>query len=291
MKTRKLGPEGVEVSAIGLGGMPMSLQGRPDEAHCIAVIHAALDAGITLIDTADVYCIDNDDIGHNERLIAKALAAWPTAEVFIATKGGLERPGGAWVSNGHPEHLRAACERSLNALGVERIDLYQLHAPDASVPFSDSVGALADLQRAGKIAHIGLSNVDVAQIREAQDIATIASVQNRCNLFDTDAFENGVVAYCQAQNIAFLPHSPVGGHRGHSRLDQHEGLSHLAARLDITPYELALAYLLALSPVVIPIPGASKTSSVESSARAADIALDDAVQAELARMFPNTELA
>src|SRR5690606_23709592 len=134
---------------IGLGGMPLSIQGRPDEAQAIAVIHAALDAGITFIDTADAYCLDDGEIGHNERLIAKALAAWPSARVVVATKGGLERPGGRWETNGRPEHLRAACERSLAALGVEQIELYQLHAPDSAVPFAESVGALADLRREG----------------------------------------------------------------------------------------------------------------------------------------------
>lgn len=286
MQARPLGSSGIAVSCIGLGGMPMSIQGRPDEAHGIGVIHAALDAGITFIDTADVYCLDDSEIGHNERLIAKALAAWPSADVVIATKGGLERPGGAWVSNGRPEHLRAACERSLQALSVERIDLYQLHSPDPGVPFADSVGALADLRREGKIRHVGLSNVDVSHIREAQEIVPVVSVQNRCNLFDTGSFENGVVRYCEQHGIAFLPHSPVGGHGGHARLAQHEELGHMAARLAVTPYELALAYLLAISPVMIPIPGASRTASVQSSARAAEIVLSDEDLAALRRMFP-----
>jgi aryl-alcohol dehydrogenase-like predicted oxidoreductase len=287
MQTRSLGTSGIAVSCIGLGGMPLSIQGRPDEAHCIAVIHAALDAGIDFLDTADVYCLDDTEIGHNERLIAKALAAWPSASVVIATKGGLERPGGAWVSNGRPEHLRAACERSLRALGVDQIDLYQLHSPDPAVPLADSVGALSDLRSEGKIRHVGLSNVDVSHIREAQGIVPIASVQNRCNLFDTSSFENGVIAYCEAHDIAFLPHSPVGGHRGHTRLAQHEEIGHMAARLYVTPYELALAYLLASSPVMIPIPGASRTASVQSSARAADIALSAEDVDAIKRMFPD----
>nr|AYM53863.1 oxidoreductase [Kofleria flava] len=275
------------MSCIGLGGMPMSIQGRPDEAHSIAVIHAALDAGITLLDSADVYCLDEGDIGHNERLIAKALAAWPSADVVIATKGGLERPGGAWVSNGRPEHLRTACERSLRALGVAQIDIYQLHAPDPGVPFADSIGALADLRREGKIRHVGLSNVDVSHIREAEEIVPVVSVQNRCNLFDTTSFENGVITFCQEHGIAFLAHSPVGGHRGHARLAQHEEIGHMAARLDITPYELALAYLLAISPAMVPIPGASKPTSVQSSAHAADITLSDDDLAALKRLFPD----
>jgi aryl-alcohol dehydrogenase-like predicted oxidoreductase len=266
--------------------MPLSIQGRPDEAHAIGVIHAALDAGITFIDSADAYCLDDGELGHNERLIAKALAAWPSANVVIATKGGLERPKGAWVSNGRPEHLRLACERSLRALGLEHIDLYQLHAPDPGVPFADSVGALAELRREGKIRHVGLSNVDLTHIREAEEIVPVVSVQNRCNVFDTASFENGVVAYCEEHDIAFLPHSPMGGHRGHARLAQHEELGHMAARLAVTPYELALAYLLAISPVMIPIPGASRTASIQSSASAASISLSDEDRAALERMFP-----
>jgi len=172
---------GVQVSAIGLGAMPLSLAGRPDEATAIKVIHAALDAGMTLIDTADVYCLDDGDLGHNERLIARALRDWPRrAEVLVATKGGMERPDGTWTVNAQPEHLRAACERSLRALGVEAIGLYQLHAPDPTVPFEESVGALAELQRQGKVLHVGLSNVAVPAIDLARTVVQVASVQNRC---------------------------------------------------------------------------------------------------------------
>lgn len=286
MDTRKIGSTGLEVSCIGLGAMPMSVQGRPDEAQGLAVIHAALDAGVTFIDTADVYCMDDGDIGHNERLIARALRERPSARVVVATKGGLERPGGAWTNNGRPEHLRAACERSLRALAVEAIDIYQLHAPDPEVPFADTVGALADLQRAGKIRHIGLSNVDVEQIRAAQAIAPVASVQNRCSLFDTESFENGVVSYCQENDIAFLPYSPVGGHWGRERVDASEPLARMGERLGVSPQEICIAYLLAISPVMIPIPGASKVSSIQSSVRAAALALSAEHLDELQARFP-----
>lgn len=286
MKTRAIGSSGLVVGRIGLGGMPLSLAGRPKEDDAVEVICAAIDAGMTLIDTADVYCIDDDDLGHNERLIARALDERPGAEVVVATKGGLERPGGDWVTNGRPEHLKRACERSLRALRVDCIELYQLHAPDDDVPLSDSVGALADLQRDGKIRHIGLSNVSVPEIEEARGIVDVVSVQNRLNLFDTQSYENGVVGYCQEQGIAFFPHSPVGGHRGHARLADHEGLAALAARTGHSVYELCLAYLLTTSPAMIPIPGASKVKSAVSSARAADLELDTDVLTEIAALFP-----
>ena len=186
MKTRALGSTGLEVSCIGLGGMPLSLEGRPEEPQAVRVIHAALDAGMTWIDTADVYCHDDEDIGHNERLIATALSQLGAAaeKVLVATKGGLERPGGDWTVNAHPKHLRMACERSLKALGTEVISLYQVHAPDPEVAWTDSVGEASRLQEEGKVLHVGISNVDAAQLAEAQGVCAIASVQNRCNPFD-----------------------------------------------------------------------------------------------------------
>jgi len=287
MQTRALGPTGLQVSAVGLGGMPLSIQGRPPEDAGVRAIHAALDAGMTFIDTADVYCLDDSDIGHNERLIARALGERRSdTRVVVVTKGGLERPRGAWVSNGRPAHLKAACDRSLVALGAEAIDLYQLHAPDARVPFAESVGALAELKAAGKVRHVGLSNVDVAEIDEARAIVAVASVQNRCNVFDTSAFDGGVVAHCHALGIAFLPHSPVGGHRGHARVGKDPALAAVARRHGATPYQVCLAWLLSLSPLILPIPGASKPESARSSAAAADLALTPEDLAELTARFP-----
>jgi aryl-alcohol dehydrogenase-like predicted oxidoreductase len=164
--SRKLGRDAPQVSAVGYGGMHLSIQERPPEEQGIRVIHAALDAGVTLIDTADVYCLDDREIGHNERLIARALRSYGGSKekVIVGTKGGMARPGGQWVMAGRPEQLRAACDRSLKALGVNQIDLYQLHTPDRAVPLTDSVGALADLRREGKIRWVGLSNVSVTEI-------------------------------------------------------------------------------------------------------------------------------
>jgi aryl-alcohol dehydrogenase-like predicted oxidoreductase len=288
MQTRRIGD--LAVSCVGLGGMPLSIAGRPDEGDAVRVIHAALDAGMTFIDTADVYCLDDGDIGHNERLIAKALRERRGDGAIVATKGGLRRPRGAWTTDGRPERLTSACEASLRALGVDAIDVYQLHAPDDAVPFADSVGALAELRRGGKIRHVGLSNVSVAEIQEARSIVEVVSVQNRCNPFDTAAFAGGVVGYCAREGIAFLPHSPVGGHRNHARVAQHRAMRSVAERHGATPYEVCLAWLLDLTPVVIPIPGASRPASAESSARAAELRLSNDDRAELSRAFPGVAL-
>jgi aryl-alcohol dehydrogenase-like predicted oxidoreductase len=214
MPTRRLG--GLQVSAIGLGEMQLSLAGRPDEAQAFRTIHAALDAGVTLIDTADSYCIDESDMGHGERLVAKALAAWPgdRDRVLVATKGGHTRPGGRWEVDGRPEYLRQACEASLRALGVEAIGLYQFHRPDPKVPFTESVGALAELKVAGKVRLVGLSNVSVDQINQARQLVEVASVQNEFS--PRFRRSEGELAFCAAQRIAFLPWGPLGG-SGQSR--------------------------------------------------------------------------
>ena len=272
------------VCDIGLGGMPLSIRGRPPEADAIRVIHAALDAGMTLIDTADVYCLEDADIGHNERLIGKALAG-RSGRVVIATKGGLERPTGAWVTNGHPGHLRRACERSLKALGVERIDVYQLHAPDDQVALIDSVGALARLQEEGKIAHIGLSNVTVAEIDQARALVPIVSVQNRCGPLDTSAWDDGVLAHCTALGITFLAYSPVNGGAGKGAVARNPALLAVGARHGVSPFQVALAWLLVQSPVMLPIPGASRVTSATDSAAAMGLRLGPDDRAELDRVF------
>ncbi len=288
MKTRKLGSTGLEVSCIGLGGMPLSIQGRPDESQGLRVIHAALDAGMTWIDTADSYCHDDDDIGHNERLVATALSQLGAAaeQVLVATKGGLERPGGDWTVNGDPKHLRAACERSLKALGVEAITLYQVHAPDSKVPWTESIGEASRLQEEGKIQHVGISNVDAAQLAEALGVCPIASVQNRCNPFDRQSFEGGVVTACEEAGVAFLPHSPVGGHRGRERTPDDAVLNAVGSRHGASPFEVCLAWLLAKSPSMLPIPGASRIQSAISSAKAADLELTPEDMTELDAAFP-----
>jgi aryl-alcohol dehydrogenase-like predicted oxidoreductase len=258
MQTRSLGPGAPDVAAVGFGGMPLSTDGRPEEALGLRVIHAVLDAGVTLLDTADVYCLDDDDIGHNERLFAKALDSWPGSpeDIVVATKGGMTRPGGRWGYDGHPDHLQHACERSLRALGVECIDLYQFHTPDPSVPFADSVGAFARLREEGKIRCVGLSNVTVEQIEEARSIAPVAAVQNRLSPFFREAVQTGVVQHCTEHGIGFLAYSPVGGGRLHKKLPSHPVVGPIAERLGASTHAVVQAWVLAQGPNVIPIPAA-----------------------------------
>jgi aryl-alcohol dehydrogenase-like predicted oxidoreductase len=280
MPTRRLG--GLQVSAIGLGEMPMSLAGRPDEAQSIRTIHAALDAGVTLIDTADAYCIDETEVGHGERLVAKALAAWPgdRDRVVVATKGGHTREGGEWNLDGRPEHLRQACEASLRALGVEAIGLYQFHRPDPKVPFAESVGTMAELKDAGKVRLVGLSNVSVDQIRQARQLVQVASVQNEFS--PRFRRSEGELAFCAAEGIAFLPWSPLGGiGRGRELGGRHRAFGEVAEAHGVSAQQVALAWQLAKAPAVIPIPGSSRPETITDSAAAAGLRLSDD---ELARL-------
>jgi aryl-alcohol dehydrogenase-like predicted oxidoreductase len=280
MPTRRLG--GLRVSAIGLGEMPMSLAGRPDEASSIRTIHAALDAGVTLIDTADAYCIDETEVGHGERLVAKALAAWPgdRDRVVVATKGGHTREGGEWNLDGRPEHLRQACEASLRALGVEAIGLYQFHRPDPKVPFAESVGTMAELKDAGKVRLVGLSNVSVDQIRQARQLVQVASVQNEFS--PRFRRSEGELAFCAAEGIAFLPWSPLGGiGRGRELGGRHRAFGEVAEAHGVSAQQVALAWQLAKAPVVIPIPGSSRPETITDSAAATRLRLSDD---ELARL-------
>lgn len=278
MQVRPLGRSAPPVSVVGYGGMHLSLSGRPIEAEGIQVIQAGLDAGMTLIDTADVYCLDQGDIGHNERLIARALRGWGGArdQVIVATKGGMIRPDGRWERDARPERLRRACERSLQALQVERIDLYQLHAPDHQVPFEESVGALADLQREGKVRWIGLSNVSVAEIKAAEAITEVATVQNRLNPFFREAIEGGVVRYCGERGIGFLAYSPTGGGRLNRKLPAHPVLQRLSGELGFSPHALVIAWALAQGPSVLAIPSARTVAHVRDSALAGELTLSEA---------------
>lgn len=278
MKTRPLGPGAGAVGRIGYGAWPLSDSSpRPSEAEAVGVIHAALDGGATLIDTADAYCLHDGEVGHNERLVARALATWsgPPEPAMVATKGGFVRPDGQWRHNARPEHLRQACERSLSALGVERIDLYQLHAPDPDVPFDESVGLLAELRQEGKIRWLGLSNVTVEEIRAAREITEVVSVQNRLNPFFREAVADGVIAYCDAEGLGFLAYSPVGGGRLNKKLPEVETLRPIADRHGISPHAVVLAWVLAQGSSVIVIPAARRLEHVGDSQAAAGIRLSD----------------
>lgn len=283
MQQRTIG--GRNVSAIGLGGMPMSIEGRPDEARSIATIHAALDAGVTLIDTADAYHRDANEVGHNEELIARALRSYGAgaADVLVATKGGHLRPGdGTWTRNGDPEYLKRAAKESARRLGVEAIGLYQFHRPDPSVPYAESVGAIRDLLDEGVILMAGISNADVAQIDEAREVlgGRLVSVQNQFSpAFRSSQAE---LEHCAELGIAFLPWSPLGGIANAKDLaGRHGDFEQVAAEVGASVYQVTLAWQLALAPVVIPIPGASRPESIRDSAGAPDLVLTAAQVARL----------
>lgn len=275
MQQRRIGE--VEVGVIGLGGMPMSIEGRPDTDRSVATIHAALDAGITLIDTADAYHRDAGEVGHNESLIAGAVKSYggDTSSVLIATKGGSCRPGdGSWYQDGSPEHLREACEGSLRRLGVEAIGLYQFHRPDPKTPFADSVGAVKELHDAGKVRMVGLSNVNPDQIREAQGILgdALVSVQNQFS----PAFRSSEpeLELCDQLGLAFLPWSPLNGIRQARELgDTFGAYNEVAKEIGVSPQRVCLAWHLAKSEHVIPIPGASRPETIQDSAQAAELTL------------------
>jgi aryl-alcohol dehydrogenase-like predicted oxidoreductase len=283
MQQRTIG--GVQVSAIGLGGMPMSIEGRPDHRRSVATIHAALDAGVTLIDTADAYHLHPDEVGHNESLIAEALASWggDSSSVLVATKGGHLRPGdGRWTRDGRPEYLKQAAEASLKRLGVDAIGLYQFHRPDPAVPYADSLGALADLADAGKIRMAGISNASSSQIREARDVlgGRLVSVQNQYSPSFTASRPE--LDLCTELGLAFLPWSPLGGiSRAGGLGGRFATFQQVADAHGVSPQQVTLAWMLAASPVVVPIPGSSRPETIRDSVRAADLRLGPAELAAL----------
>jgi aryl-alcohol dehydrogenase-like predicted oxidoreductase len=243
----------MRITGKGVWGEPL------DHAGAIAVLRRALELGITLIDTADSY---GPEV--SERLIAEALHPYPR-ELVIASKAGFDRPGpGKWVTNGRPEHLRAACDGSLRRLKLERIDLYQLHRIDPRVPMEEQIGTLKQLQTDGKIRHIGLSEVRVEEIERARKLVPIASVQNRYNLVDRE-YED-VLDYCGRENIGFLPWFPLAtGDLARAG----SPLARIAAQLRATPAQVALAWLLRRSPVMVPIPGTASVQHLEENVAAA----------------------
>jgi aryl-alcohol dehydrogenase-like predicted oxidoreductase len=277
--TRRLAD--AQVFPIGLGGMPMSLSTRPPEERSVRTIQAAVDAGVNLIDTADAYSANSDDFGHNERLIAKALKG-RRDDVIVATKGGHTRTAdGDWEKDGRPEYLKRACEASLKALETDRIDLYQYHRPDPNVPYAESIGALKELQDEGKVRWVGISNADTDQIQEALSIADIVSVQNELSLDFTSPLTNGEVELCTKLGIAFLPWSPLGGiSKAGEAAAAHDPVREAAEAHGVSPQQVALAWLLSLSPVMIPIPGASRPESITDSVKAVELELtQDELQA------------
>ena len=275
MKQRTIGD--VQVSSIGLGGMPMSIEGRPDRARSIATIHAALEVGVTFIDTADAYQEVGETVGHNETLIAEALASWgsDTSGILVATKGGHLRPTpGAWGQNGNPDYLKDAAKASAKRLGVESIGLYQFHRPDPEVDYADSVGAIRDLLDDGTIRMAGISNANPDQIRLANEIlgGRLVSVQNQFSpRFRSSEPE---LDLCAELGIAFLPWSPLGGIGGAKELGgKWAEFQAVADAHGVSPQQVCLAWELALAPIVIPIPGASRPESIRDSVLAAELEL------------------
>src|SRR5438034_164510 len=255
------------VNRLGFGAMRITGERiwgwPPDRQNALKVLRRAVELGVNLIDTADAYGPDTSEL-----LIAEALHPYPNGLV-IATKGGLTRPGpGDWVPNCRPEHLKQALEGSLKRLRLERIDLYQLHTVDSKVPIEKSVGALKQMQDAGKIRHIGLSNVDPEEIARARKIVPIVSVQNRYNIEDRQS-EN-VLAYCEKENLGFLPWFPIGGSHG---LKPESPLNTAAKAHGGSVYQVALAWLLERSPAMLPIPGTSSLAHLEENVAAAKLKL------------------
>jgi aryl-alcohol dehydrogenase-like predicted oxidoreductase/histidinol phosphatase-like enzyme len=280
-------------AAPAIGCMRLSTEPERDDARALATLHAALDAGVTLLDTADAYGHHDGETGHNERLIARALATWggPRSGVRIATKGGLIRPGGRWENDGRGKHLREACARSLRALGVERITLYQLHAPDPRTPLATSVRALFGLQREGLVEQIGVCNVTLGQLAEAAEVATIASVQVELSPWHPGALRSGIVEWCAEHGILLLAHRPLGGPGAAGRLGSDAVLRSVADRHGATPAEVVLAWLRSLSPTVVPLPGPTTPDHARSAARSTRLALTPDDLREIDARFPAGRLA
>lgn len=282
MLTRRIGDR--DVSAIGLGGMPLSRIGRsgtlPDRDQAIATVHTALDRGVSLIDTADCYAPDGHNpieggLGHNEELIAEALRG-RSEDVLVATKGGIQRNGSEWPVNGTPEWIHRAARGSLRRLGVESLGLYQHHRPDPEVPYAETIGAFKELCDEGLVQRVGLSNADPEQIRVAHDILGTALVSVQNEFSPSFRSSEPELELCEELGLAFLPWSPLGGMQHAADLgDEFAPFAEVAAAHDASPQQVCLAWMLAKSPNIVPIPGASRPASVVDSADAVHLVLGD----------------
>jgi pyridoxine 4-dehydrogenase len=254
LTVHRFGYGAMRITGNGIWGEP------PDRDEAKAVLRRAVELGVDFIDTADSY---GPEV--SETLIAEALYPYPD-DLVIASKGGLERTGpGRWPANGRPEHLRAACEGSLRRLRLDQIALYQFHRPDPDVPYEDSIGALVELKDAGKVRHIGVCNVTENQLRQAQHVTPVVSVQNRYNV--TDRASEALVDLCEQEQLAFLPWAPI------LDLDATPVVRQIADRHRTSPREVALAWLLARSPAMLPIPGTGSVTHLESNVTAAGLEL------------------
>jgi HAD superfamily hydrolase (TIGR01662 family) len=255
---------------LGLGLLRLSTEGRPPTPDAVDVIRFALVQGIRLLDTADSYALDDKDLHYGERLARTAIDAWggPRDEVRVVTKVGLARPKGRWVPNGQPAHIQKRVTESLEALGVDRIFLLLLHANDPKTPLEETLTALAALQKEGKVLHLGLCNTSIAEVRQAERHFQVRAIQNELSVVDRHSAIDGLVALARDMGIPFLAHRPLGGHAKSAALLKNRAMKPIAARHDVTPHEAALASLLHLGPPVLPIFGATRQASVESSLRA-----------------------
>ncbi|PIR22133.1 MAG: aldo/keto reductase [Deltaproteobacteria bacterium CG11_big_fil_rev_8_21_14_0_20_45_16] len=273
---RRIGKTEFQVFPIGLGAMPLSVDGRPDREHGRQVVRDAVAAGCDFIDTANSYCLDETDKGHNEQLIREALSSIKTTRrVVVATKVGCTRLKGGWQMDCRPESIRKACDKSLKDLGIKQFDLYYLHAEDSNVPLEESMGSLKDLQAEGKIKHLGVSNFDQGQLERALKVIRVEAVQNRQHLFKQNDFKSGLVEFCAQEQIAYVAHSPVGGHHQHTEANQVSELKDMAKKYNTSTYCIMLHWLLRQSENVFAIPGASKSSSILDSFKALDFEMLD----------------
>lgn len=280
MKRRRLA--GRLIAPIGFGAMELSFPGRPSADDATAQLRLACESGVGVIDSAEAYCATAGEAGHNERLIAAALAPVPADErPLVATKGGQYRtPDGGFRVDGSPEYLRRACERSLANLGVDAIDLYYLHWPDPAVPLADSVGALAELSGRGLVRHVGLCNVDTDQLDEARKVVEIGSVQAPLSADRLDALP--LVRRAAELDIAFLAYWPFGGRHAAPTLGaRHPAFGAVAARHGVSAHRVALAWLLELGPTVVPIPGSRRAATLRDSVDAGRLRLSGADVAAL----------
>lgn len=270
---RKIGFTEKEIFALGFGAKSLSMGNRPSEKEAISVLHTAFDLGINFLDTANVYCSGLNEIGHNEILISKAIKQYNKSnEILVATKGGSrpEVKGGLDCS---PKFLKESCEKSLLALNLESIFLYQLHAIDSKIPLLESLNALIELKKEGKIQHIGLSNVNMLEIKDALKFTRIESVQNKCHVFYKENIDTGLISFCKKNHITYFSHSPFGGYHNHLEVSKHDLLKDLANKYKTSSYCIMLSWLLQIADNVIPIAGASKISSIKDNLSAINIYL------------------
>ncbi|HQR09077.1 MAG TPA: aldo/keto reductase [Gemmatales bacterium] len=262
---------------LALGLLRLSTEGRPTEAGAVSLIHLALDAGIRLLDTADAYCLNHKDLHYGEQLARQAVETWkgPKKEVRILTKVGMTRPKGKWVPDGKPEHLRKAVDNCLQALGVERLFLLQLHVHDSRVPFEETLAALAELQKTGKVEHLGLCNTTVGEIQQASRHFKVAVVQNELSISVRKSAQDGTLVYSQQQGIPFLAYRLLGGIAKVEKLTDNKVLQPIAAKHGVTPQQIALAMVQTAGANVIPLIGATKSASLKSSVAAMKLKLDD----------------